>query len=120
MSSLVTGIGGSLFRSKDEKALSLWYEKHFDIYPVGSDKLWEQQSGITVFFPFKQDSKYFPAEQQIMINFPVSNLDKFREQVKAEAVRIDDEKIDDSHVKFAWVYDPEGNKIELWQPTNES
>ena len=120
MSSLITGIGGLFFRSKDEKALSLWYEKHFGIYPVGSDKLWEQQSGVTVFSPFKQDSKYFPAEQQFMINFRVTDLDKLLEQLKAGGVKIDEEKIDESYGKFAWVYDPEGNKIELWQPTDES
>ena len=120
MASLVTGIGGLFFRSKDEKALTLWYEKHFGIPAVGGSTLWEPQGGVTVFSPFKQDSKYFPATQQFMINFRVSDLDKFLEQLKAEGVKIDDEKMDESYGKFAWVYDPEGNKIELWQPTDES
>ena len=119
MSSLVTGIGGLFFRSKDEKALSKWYEQHFGIPVVGADTLWEPQTGTTVFAPFKADSKYFPAEQQFMINFRISDLDQFLETLKAAGVKIDDQKMEESYGKFAWVYDPDGNKIELWQPMDE-
>ena len=119
MAHLVTGIGGLFFRAKDEKALTAWYAKHFGIPAVGGNELWTPDAGVTVFSPFKQDSKYFPPEQQFMINFRVSDLDAFLEQLKAEGVKIDEERMDESYGKFAWVYDPEGNKIELWQPGEE-
>lgn len=119
MSSLVTGIGGFFFRSKDEKALSLWYEKHFGIPVVGGNALWEPEGGATVFSPFKADSKYFPAEQQFMINFKVSDLDQFLKELDAAGVKIDEEKMEEPYGKFAWVYDPDGNKIELWQPIDD-
>lgn len=83
--------------------LSICYKKHFGIYPVGSDKLCEQQGGDTVFTHFKHDNKYFPAEQQFMINFHVTDIDKLLERLKAEAVKIDDQKMHESFRKFAWV-----------------
>lgn len=119
MSALVTGIGGLFFRAKDEKALSAWYAKHFGIPAVGANDLWRQQEGVTVFSPFKASSTYFPAEQQFMINFRVSDIDSFVEQLKADGVKVDEQRMDEAYGKFAWVYDPEGNKIELWQPAGE-
>jgi predicted enzyme related to lactoylglutathione lyase len=120
MAHLVSGIGGIFFRAKDEKALSAWYAKHFGIPAVGGTELWIQEEGVTVFSPFKNTSTYFPVEQQFMINFRITDLDKFLEQLKAEGVQIDENRMDESYGKFAWVYDPEGNKIELWQPIDDS
>jgi glyoxylase I family protein len=120
MKKLVTGIGGVFFRSKDNKALAAWYEKHFGINDVKSNTAWEQEAGPTVFSPFKEDTEYFGSkQQQFMINFRVSDLDEFLVQLKNEGVKIDPEKINESYGKFAWVYDPEGNKIELWEPGKE-
>lgn len=119
MSSMVMGIGGLFFRSRDEKALSQWYEQHFGIPVVGGNALWEPKGGTTVFAPFKADSTYFPTKQQFMINFKISDLDQFLEVLKAANVKIDEQRMDEAYGKFAWVYDPEGNKIELWQPIDE-
>ncbi|MBA2611053.1 MAG: VOC family protein [Bacteroidetes bacterium] len=120
MEKLVTGIGGIFFRSNDDKALALWYEKHFGINAVQNYVPWPQEAGPTVFAPFKKDTTYFGnPEQQFMINLRVSNLDKLMEQLKAANVKIDEKRMNESYGKFAWVYDPEGNKIELWEPTDE-
>jgi len=116
MSALVTGIGGIFFRSKDEKGLAQWYETHFGIPAMGGSQMWEPEGGTTVFTPFKADSKYFPAEQQFMINFKVSDLDQLLSKLRAAGVKIDEQVMEESYGKFAWVYDPEGNRIELWQP----
>lgn len=121
MEKLVTGIGGLFFRSKDHKALALWYEQHFGINSMQSGGIWQQEAGPTVFTPFKQDTKYFGSEtQQFMLNLRVSDLDKLLEQLAAAGVKLDKKSPDESYGKFAWAYDPEGNKIELWQPLDES
>ncbi|WP_317896740.1 VOC family protein [Aurantibacillus circumpalustris] len=117
MEKFVSGIGGVFFRSKDNKALALWYEKNFRINTVSSNIPWSQEAGPTVFSPFKEDTGYFGSKnQQFMINFRVHNLDKFVEELKLNGVKIDSERMEESYGKFAWVYDPEGNKIELWEP----
>lgn len=113
----VLGIGGLFFRSKDPKKLSEWYRIHFGINDSQSNEPWVTEKGPTVFSPFKQDTTYFgSSEQTFMINFRVVDLDGFVEKLKAAGVRIDENKMNESYGKFAWVYDPEGNKIELWEP----
>jgi glyoxylase I family protein len=117
MEKLVTGIGGIFFRSQDDKALALWYEKYFGINAVQNYEPWQQEAGPTVFAPFKANTEYFGnMQQQFMMNFRVSDLDKFIGQLRDAGVKIDDKTMNESFGKFAWVYDPEGNKIELWQP----
>lgn len=112
----VTGIGGIFFRAKDPDALAAWYEKHFGINQVNESGMWEQEAGPTVFSPFKHDTDYFGRkEQQFMINIRVNNIDEFVEKLSADGVKIDDERMDYEYGKFAWVYDPEENKIELWE-----
>lgn len=120
MSRLTTGFGGFFFRAKDPKALGAWYEQYFGINSMQSGEIWKQDHGPTVFAPFREDTDYFGQEQQFMINFRVTDMEKLLEQLKAGGVRIDEKRTDDSIGKFAWVYDPEGNKIELWQPAPES
>ncbi|MCD8739380.1 VOC family protein [Mucilaginibacter roseus] len=117
MEKLVTGFGGFFFRAKDANALSKWYDENLGINSLQSGEVWQQQAGQTVFMPFKQDTTYFgsPA-QQFMINFRVTDLDALLAQLAEKGVRIDEKKQDDEYGKFAWIYDPEGNKIELWQP----
>jgi glyoxylase I family protein len=112
----VTGLGGIFFRSKDSKALSQWYETHLGVNGMA----WQQEAGPTVFAPFKQDTTYFGSnEQQFMLNFRVEGLNELLQQLAAAGVRIDDNKMEESYGKFAWIYDPEGNKIELWEPAAE-
>jgi glyoxylase I family protein len=117
----VTGIGGIFFRSKDSAALAQWYEKHFGINSMQSNQVWQQEAGATVFAPFKEDTTYFGnMQQQFMINLRVEGLDELVEQLKAEGVKVDDERQNLDYGKFAWVYDPEGNKVELWEPAKDS
>ncbi|MEO6149758.1 MAG: VOC family protein [Mucilaginibacter sp.] len=121
MAKLITGFGGFFFKAKDPAALGKWYEEHFGINSMQSGETWRQAEGPTVFAPFKQDTKYFgDAGQQFMINLRVSDMDALLEQLKAAGVRVDDETHNDEIGKFAWAYDPEGNKIELWEPGESS
>lgn len=116
----VTGIGGVFFHSKNPKTLSEWYEKHFGVNSMNSSEVWEQEHGPTVFAPFEEDTDYFgQSDQQFMINFRVADLNALLAQLREDGVQIDDESQEESNGKFAWVYDPEGNKIELWEPKNE-
>ena len=118
MEKFVSGIGGVFFRSKDNKALASWYEKNFGINEVSTNTMWLQEEGPTVFSPFKEDTNYFGNKtQQFMINFRVRNLDKFLDVLSSNGVKIDENRMNESYGKFAWVYDPEGNKIELWEPS---
>jgi predicted enzyme related to lactoylglutathione lyase len=117
MATRITGIGGIFFRSKDQEALADWYEKHFGINSMKTGYIWNQEAGPTVFSPFPQNTDYFANDnQQFMLNFRVSNLDELLAELKTEGVVIDEKKMEESYGKFAWVYDPEGNKIELWEP----
>lgn len=112
----VKGIGGIFFRSKDHKALTKWYTDHFGINDSQSEIMWQTDAGITVFAPFKQDTTYFGTDQPFMVNFRVADLDGFLSKLAAAGVRIHDERMNEPYGKFAWVYDPEGNRIELWEP----
>jgi len=121
MTKFVTGIGGIFFRSKDSKKSAAWYEEHFGIPATGSQNLWKQDEGVTVFAPFKEDTDYFGRkEQQFMINFRVTDMDKFLAKLEKAGVKIDPKRMNESYGKFAWVYDPDGNKIELWESTDET
>ena len=116
MSRHVTGIGGFFFRSDDHKALASWYNKHFGINDQENGWIWQQDAGPTVFSPFKRDSDYFDAKQQFMLNLRVQDMDGLLKKLEADGVRIDPKRQDEDYGRFAWVYDPEGNKIELWEP----
>lgn len=112
----VLGIGGMFFRAKDADKLGKWYEQHFGINAQGGAELWRPEGGITVFAPFPADTDYFGrSDQMFMFNFRVQDLDAMLEQLRSAGVRIDEQRMDESYGRFAWVYDPEGNKIELWQ-----
>ncbi len=109
----VTGIGGIFFRARDPDALSEWYRTHF-----GMGHLWTQQAGMTVFAPFNQDSDYFPAEKQWMINLRVDGLDAVMAKLKAAGIAIETRAEWDTPEtgRFARIQDPEGNQVELWEP----
>ena len=78
--------------------------------------IWQQDAGPTVFSPFKRDSDYFDAKQPFMLNLRVQDLDGLLKKLEAAEVRIDPKRQDEDYGRFAWIYDPEGNKIELWEP----
>lgn len=115
MSAQVLGIGGIFFRAEDPDALNAWYRETFGILPAADHTPWQAGGGLLVFSAFKKNSDYYPATQQTMINFRVKDLDAFLTELAAKKVRIDEKRMNEPYGKFAWVYDPEGNKIELWQ-----
>ena len=115
----VTGIGGFFFKAKDPKALKAWYRDNLGISvtPETADgDAWTQAAGPTVFEPFKADTTYFGRpEQQWMINFRVSSLDRMMAQLKGAGIAVDMEG-EDAVGRFARLVDPEGNPIQLWEP----
>ena len=117
----ILGFGGFFFRAADPDALGRWYEAHFGIDALGSGQIWRQSEGPTVFAPFSKDTSYFGREEQgFMLNFRVANLDAMLAQLRAAGVSMDEKVLDEQPGRFARVYDPEGNPIELWEPSEGS
>ncbi|HEX4389567.1 MAG TPA: VOC family protein [Steroidobacteraceae bacterium] len=118
----VTGIGGLFFRARDPQALARWYHEHLGINPVpgsAEDVVWCQQAGPTVFAPFEEGTDYFGRpEQRWMVNFRVRSLAAITAQLRAAGIEVTDPQ-DYPHGRFARLYDPEGNPIELWEPTSD-
>jgi predicted enzyme related to lactoylglutathione lyase len=72
---------------------------------------------VTIWSVFPGDTKYFgPGNAQFMVNYIVDDMDAFLDRMKQESVKIDPKRQDESYGRFAWIYDSDGNKIELWQP----
>ena len=124
----VTGIGGVFLRARDPKSLSAWYVKHLGITLSdygGATFLWSDEvpptTGMTTWSLFPESSKHFGpgnerGPQQAMINYRVDNLEELLAQLAAENVPIDPDRQSADYGHFAWITDPEGNRIELWQP----
>lgn len=117
----VIGIGGIFFKAQDPKALAAWYEKHLGIDFGGKIytdfKFQEQEKGSIAFSFFNADTKYFePSTKEFMINLRVENLFELLKTLREEGVHVFDETGDYDYGKFGWILDPEGNKIELWEP----
>lgn len=116
----VSGIGGFFFRARDPAGLAAWYETHFGINRIGAtydDPAWRQEAGTTAFAPFRLESDYFgPAEKTWAINFRVRHLAAMVDQLQKAgiAVAVDPETYPNG--RFATLRDPEGNRVELWQP----
>jgi len=114
----VVGIGGYFVRAKNPAALSEWYR---DCLGLNTDEYgaWIQKEGTIVFSAFDFDTDYFGSpKQQTMINFRVSDLDAMVAQLREKGAAVDDEIQDMEGVgRFGWVTDPEGNRVELWQPS---
>jgi predicted enzyme related to lactoylglutathione lyase len=125
----VTGLGGLFFKAKDPKAMYEWYETHLGIKREadGSGALFHwrdaaqpEQTGMTVWSIFPQSTEYFgPGPQPLMMNFLVDDLDALLAALREEDVTIDPKVEDYPYGKFAWIIDPEGNRIELWEPPKE-
>ena len=124
----VTGLGGIFFKAKDPSAMYEWYEKHLGIQREadgsGSMFHWRdaadpEKTGMTVWSIFPQDTKYFePSTAPFMMNYRVENLDELLKALREEGVTIAKAE-EHEYGKFAWVIDPEGNRIELWEPPKE-
>ncbi len=118
----VTGIGGIFFKAKDPQALAAWYRTHLglDVQAWGGVAFrWadDSASGTTIWSPFKEDTGYFaPSSAPFMVNYRVHDLHALLAQLRAEGCAVDDRVEESAHGKFGWVVDPEGHKVELWQP----
>ncbi len=124
----VTGIGGVFLKAKDAPALAAWYEKHLGV-PFAKGLYVDyispnpDQPDVpvhTVFSFFKQESDYFsPSASPFMINFRVKDLHGLLAELRKEGVWVAEKTQDEGYGKFGWIMDPEGNKIELWEPAAE-
>lgn len=120
----VTGIGGIFFKSKDPDQLREWYRKHLGIESEswgGFPFQWRDdpraETGATIWSVFPDSTKYFgPSDRPFMINFRVADLASLLEALRAEGAQVDDKMDESEFGKFGWVMDPEGNRIELWEP----
>ena len=119
----VSGIGGVFIRVRDPERMTAWYREHLGIAAEDghADFLWREhdnpnKTGRTVWSLFPDDTDYFgPGKQPVMINYCVSDLEKLLAQLREGGVTI--EKVEDyDYGRFAWITDPEGNRVELWEP----
>ena len=114
------GVGGIFFRAADPEKLHAWYEEHLGIKRTEDGAFAFFSEGpreMTVLAFFPMDTKYFgPTEQRAMLNLRVDDLDAVLEKLRAAGVDIDAKREDHDYGHFAWFNDPEGNRVELWQP----
>lgn len=119
----VTGIGGIFFKAKDPAALSAWYRDHLGLDVTDWNGVifnWGgggSEPGMTIWSPFAADTTYMaPSTASFMINFRVADLDALLSALRTEVCNVLDKTDMSEQGKFGWVLDPEGNKIELWEP----
>jgi predicted enzyme related to lactoylglutathione lyase len=124
----ITGIGGVFFKSRNKGAeLSAWYQKNLGINLEswgGAILKWtddkQADGGLTVWNAADGDTKWFsPSESSFMINYRVDDLDEMLEQLRQNGVEIVSGPQTEFNGKFAWIMDPDGNKVELWEPMAE-
>jgi len=119
-----TSIGGIFFKAKDPKALRQWYADYLGMRMVesGTNFEWRQgvdstKKGFTLWAPFRETTKYFqPSDKQFMINYRVEGLGALLTKMKQHGILPTDSVERSSYGSFVHVMDPEGNKIELWEP----
>jgi|ERR1044071_1003528 predicted enzyme related to lactoylglutathione lyase len=123
----VTGIGGIFFKANDPAKLAAWYQKHLglEVEDFGGVTFRENEApsespklqAYTLWSPFPADTDYFaPSEKPFMINFRVADLDALLAKLRGEGVKVDERTEKSEFGYFGWVMDPEGNRIELWEP----
>ena len=122
----VTGIGGIFIKARDPKALAAWYSDNLGV-PRANGAVpplfqWRdhddpKQVGTTVWGLFRADTKYFaPSTAPFMINYRVNDLEGLLARLRKSGITVEAKVVEDFNGKFGWVMDPEGNKIELWEP----
>jgi len=115
----VTGIGGFFFLSKDSAKLNEWYEKHLGVRKTGQayeDGSWWQDEGPTVFGAESEADQLGGAGHSWRINFRVKDLDAMVAQLRSSDIHVNVEETIYPNGRFAHLRDPEGNRIELWEP----
>ena len=113
----VIGIGGYFLRATDPAGLAAWYRDCLGL-DIDENGLWLQEAGPTVFAAFENETDYFGSRtQQAMLNFRVQDLAAMLRQLRDKGADVADDVQDMEGVgRFGWVTDPEGNRIELWEP----
>jgi hypothetical protein len=121
----ILGIGGVFFKSANRDQMREWYSKHLGLADKGQGVMlpWRehddpQKEHVTVWTIFPTSTDYIPATQPLMVNYIVDDLDALLERLEQEGVKIDAKRMNESYGRFAWIYDQDGNKIELWQPAS--
>ena len=114
----ILGFGGIFLRTDDPKALYQWYEQHLGLVKAGGAYSFPAPTRHpqVVFALFKQDNDYFPPAQKAMINLQVEDLDAVLDRLITEGVTVDPKRESYDFGKFGWLTDPDGNRVELWQP----
>lgn len=114
----ITGFGGIFLRANDPATLYQWYEQHLGLVKTDGAFAFPPptQHPQVIFALFKQDADYFPPAQKAMLNLQVDDLDALLDRLTAEGVTVDPKRDSYDFGKFGWLTDPEGNRIELWQP----
>jgi predicted enzyme related to lactoylglutathione lyase len=121
----VTGIGGIFFKASDPVALRAWYQKHLgiDVQEWGgavfrwTDEAGQAAAGSTTWSIGSADSDYYaPSRSPFMVNYRVADLRALLDTLRAEGCEVLDRVEESEFGLFGWVMDPEGNKVELWQP----
>jgi predicted enzyme related to lactoylglutathione lyase len=124
----VTGIGGVFFKARDPKALASWYSTNLGLAVEdfgGAILKWPADTagdgGVTVWHVADQSTKWFaPSESSFMINYRVDDMDALVAQLAAAGIALVKGPDVDENGKFAWIMDPEGNKVELWEPAKSA
>jgi predicted enzyme related to lactoylglutathione lyase len=122
----VTGIGGFFFKCENPNQIKDWYKNHLGIPTdqYGWTFWWKDKDGndcSTQWSPFESKTTYFnPSEKKFMMNFRVDDLEALLVVLKEEGVTIVGEMESYDYGKFSWILDPEGNKIELWEPIDKA
>lgn len=120
----VTGLGGVFFKAQNPQTLGEWYRTHLGMHVEdwgGVTFRWADDNpsgnGTTIWSPFPEDTSYFaPSAAPFMINFRVEDLHAVLAALRAEGCAVDAKVEESEFGKFGWVMDPEGNRVELWQP----
>jgi len=121
----VTGIGGIFFTARDPVALRAWYQKHLGIEVQewgGAAFRWADAdghpaAGTTIWtIADAAGSQFAPGTSAFMVNYRVADVHALMQALRAEGCNVIDKTEDSEYGKFGWVVDPEGNKVELWEP----
>ena len=116
----VIGLGGIFLKAKDPDSLRAWYQRHlgFDVKPWGGVTLpCDIPGGVTAWSLFPESTEYFaPSKAAFMVNYVVDDLHALLAALRAQGCEVDSKVEESEFGKFGWVMDPEGNRIELWQP----
>ena len=117
----ITGFGGAFIRSADPEALYKWYEQHLGLTRAHGSFTFpaSAQRNQVVFAFFRQQDEYFPTTQPAMINLQVDDLDALLARLIDQGVTVDPKRDSYDFGKFGWITDPEGNRVELWQPIGD-